>query len=57
MDYSKYTDDALYELQDELERKAVQSPTHIGYYTYREDLDEVEAEMYARKLIDSREED
>jgi hypothetical protein len=57
MNYAHYTDDALYELQDELERKALRSPTHIGYYTYREDLDEVEAEMYTRKLLDPREDD
>jgi hypothetical protein len=57
MNYANMSDDALYELQDELWNKAVRCKTAIGYYTHREKLDEVEAEMYTRKLIDPREED
>ena len=57
MDYSHMTDEGLYDLQDELWMKAVRSLTHIGYYTYREDLCELEMEMYKRKLILPRPED
>jgi hypothetical protein len=57
MDYAKMTDEGLYDLQDELWNKAARALTHAGYYTHREDLHELEMEMYRRKLILPRPED